>query len=145
MRTGAGIRPIAICLLRRDERVLVFEGHDPTKPETFYRPLGGGIEFGETGQDAVAREVREEIGAEISNVRFVGLLENIFTFGGEPKHELVLVYAADLVDERFYALDEWVGHEDDGTPIRVLWKRVTDFGADGLVLYPDGLLQMLRS
>ena len=83
--------PIAICVIRREERLLVFEGRDPTKPETFYRPLGGGINFGEIGHEAVARELREEIGAEIENVRYIGMLENIFKFGGQPKHEIVLV------------------------------------------------------
>jgi len=40
------IRPIAICAFLRNNRILVAEGFDPVKDETFYRPLGGGIEFG---------------------------------------------------------------------------------------------------
>jgi 8-oxo-dGTP pyrophosphatase MutT (NUDIX family) len=138
-----GIRPIAICVVRRDEFILVFEGHDPTKPETFYRPLGGGIDFGETGRETVARELREELGAEIGNIHYVGMLENIFMFGGKPKHEIVLVYEADLIDEAFYSLEERVGHESDGTPLQVMWKRIADFSDGGLVLYPDGLLALL--
>jgi 8-oxo-dGTP pyrophosphatase MutT (NUDIX family) len=140
-----GIRPIAICVIRRDDLLLVFEGHDPVKPETFYRPLGGGIDFGEPGRDAVAREMREELGAEISNVRYLGTLENIFTFEGQPKHEIVLVYQADLVDESFYAPEQRVAHEDDGTPFQVMWKRLADFDRGRLILYPDGLLSLLLS
>lgn len=34
------IRPIAICVFRRDNRILVGEGYDPVKKESFYRPLG---------------------------------------------------------------------------------------------------------
>ena len=74
------IRPLALGIFRHDGRLLVFEGHDPVKDETFYRPLGGGIEFGETGAQAMAREMREEIGAEVTNVRYLGLCENIFTY-----------------------------------------------------------------
>jgi len=40
------IRPLAIYLFRDGDRILVGEGNDPVKRETFYRPLGGGIEFG---------------------------------------------------------------------------------------------------
>ncbi|MEZ4517114.1 MAG: hypothetical protein R3C44_09860 [Chloroflexota bacterium] len=42
------IRPIAICLFSHNGRVLAAEGYDPIKQQTFYRPLGGTIEFGET-------------------------------------------------------------------------------------------------
>ena len=41
------IRPIAICVLRRHDEILVIEGRDESRDLTFYRPLGGGIEFGE--------------------------------------------------------------------------------------------------
>ena len=57
------IRTIAICLFSHNGGILVAEGIDAVKGETFYRPLGGGIEFGEYGADTVAREIREEIGA----------------------------------------------------------------------------------
>jgi hypothetical protein len=40
------IRPIAICVFRHKDRILVAEGYDPVKKQTFYRPLGGVIEFG---------------------------------------------------------------------------------------------------
>jgi len=42
------IRSIAICVFRHKNHILVAEGYDPVKDEYFYRPLGGGIEFGET-------------------------------------------------------------------------------------------------
>jgi 8-oxo-dGTP pyrophosphatase MutT (NUDIX family) len=144
MPLAPAIRPIAICVIRHDEHILVFEGRDPAKPETHYRPLGGGIDFGETGRAAVAREMREEFAAELQNVRFLGTLENIFTFAGLPKHEIVLVYEADLVDAALYSSEARVGHEDDGTPFQVMWKRLSDFGPGGLILYPDGLLSLLR-
>jgi NADH pyrophosphatase NudC (nudix superfamily) len=59
------IRPLAICVFRKDGRILVAEGYDPVKDHTFYRPLGGAIEFGETSRQTVSRELMEEIGAEV--------------------------------------------------------------------------------
>ncbi len=41
------IRPIALCVFLNNNRILVNEGYDPVKQQTFYRSLGGGIEFGE--------------------------------------------------------------------------------------------------
>ena len=56
------IRVIAVSVFQNAGRILVFKGHDPVKGETFYRPLGGAIEFGETSQQALVREIREELG-----------------------------------------------------------------------------------
>jgi 8-oxo-dGTP pyrophosphatase MutT (NUDIX family) len=139
----ARIRPIAICIVRRDDRLLVFEAHDRAKTQTFYRPLGGGIEFGEYGEQAVRRELREELGVELLDVRYLGVLENIFTFEERPGHEIVLIYEADLADERLYAAEELIAYEESGTPFRVVWAPLAHFRAGAAPLYPDGLLGLL--
>ena len=139
------IRPLAICLFRDGDRILVGEGNDPVKRETFYRPLGGGIEFGERAEDALRREVREEIGAEIESSVYLFTLENIFTFNGEMGHEIVMVFDARFKDAALYAQETIAGTEFDGTqnfPFKALWKRLDEFGADA-PLYPDGLLDAL--
>ena len=53
------IRPVVLGLVRRNNKILVSEGHDKNKNETFYRCLGGGIEFLEKSQDALKREFKE--------------------------------------------------------------------------------------
>ena len=58
------IRPIAICVFRNKNRILVAEGYDSVKDEYFYRPLGGGIEFGESSMETICREMIEEIDVE---------------------------------------------------------------------------------
>lgn len=78
------VRPLAICVFRRGDSILVAEGHDRVKRQTFYRPLGGRIEFGERAAETVARELREEIQQEVRDLRYLGTLENIFTYEGQP-------------------------------------------------------------
>ncbi len=75
------IRPIAICVLQHNGRILAAEGYDPKKQQTFYRPLGGAIEFGEYGVDTIARELMEELGAAVVELRYLGVAENIFANG----------------------------------------------------------------
>jgi ADP-ribose pyrophosphatase YjhB (NUDIX family) len=140
------IRPLAICLFRNNDRILVGEGNDPVKRETFYRPLGGGIEFGERAEDALRRELREEIGAEVESIRYLFTLENIFTFNGEMGHEIVMVFDARFTDAALYAQETIAGTEFDGVqnfPFKALWKNLDEFGADA-PLYPDGLLDALQ-
>ena len=69
------VRPVALCVIRRDGNLLVFEGYDTAKKDHFYRPLGGTIEFGESSADAAAREMAEELNTEVRNVRWLGVIE----------------------------------------------------------------------
>ena len=140
------IRPLAICIFRRGDRILVGEGYDPVKRETFYRPLGGGIEFGERAEETIRRELREEIGAEVASAQYLFTLENIFTFNGKMGHEIVMVYDGQLVDETLYTQETIEGQEFDGFRqllLKAVWKRIDEFGPK-LPLYPDGLLEHLK-
>ena len=60
------IRPIVLGLTKKDNKILVGQGYDKVKNKTFYRALGGGIEFTETSKDAIIREFKEEINADIT-------------------------------------------------------------------------------
>ena len=66
------IRLIAIGLFLHNGRILVFEGYDRVKEKYFFRPLGGAIKFGESGADALKREIQEEIGQDIEDNPFSG-------------------------------------------------------------------------
>jgi len=138
------IRPIALCVFRNKNRILVFEGYDPIKGETFYRPLGGGIEFGEKAEDAVRRELKEEINVEVGEVRYLETLENIFTFNGNSYHEIVMIHDGVLVESGLYEQAVILGKEANGEEIRMLWKSLDEFGAGRSILYPDGLLELLK-
>jgi 8-oxo-dGTP pyrophosphatase MutT (NUDIX family) len=139
------IRPIAICVVRRDDRILVFESRDRVKDQTSYRPLGGGINFGERGADAIVREMREEINAEISRPVYLATLENIFTLNGEPHHEFVQVYEAHLLDERLYTAARLTVQEENGDIMPAMWKSLDEFRRGAATLYPDGLMELLQA
>lgn len=136
------IRATALCVIWRSDSIFVAEGTDVVKQQTFYRPLGGSIEFGERGADTVIREFREEVGAELANVRYLCTLENIFTYNGEPGHEIVLVYEGEFADPEMYNKPYVDCTEGEGLPFRAVWKRVGGFSKD-LPLYPDGLWEVL--
>ncbi len=129
------IRVISICIIRRDDAILVFEGYDPTKDQTYYRPLG----------ETVRREFREEIGAELLNLRYLTALENIFTAYGRQGHEVVMVYEGKLADKRFYEKDVIDVQEDNGERLKAYWIPLDDLMAKKFPLYPDGLLGVLEN
>lgn len=142
--TPQQIRPIVICLFSQNGAILSAEGYDPVKNEIFYRPLGGGIHFGETSRETLAREVREEIGAEITQLRYLGTLENLFVYDGQPGHEIVFVYDAVFVDSALYEQAHLVGREDDGFSFKAVWKPLAELRQGSAPIYPTGLLELLH-
>lgn len=137
------VRPIALCVFRRNDWLLVYEGYDSTERDYYYRPLGGTIEFGERSAAAVVREIKEELDAVICNVRSLGVLENLFVVDGRPGHENVMLYEADFVDQTIYERSPVWGQEDDGSSIKAYWKLIGDFEEGMGRLVPEGLLEML--
>ena len=137
------VRPVALCVIRRDDKLLVSEGYDTEKRDHYYRPLGGTIEFGESSRITAAREMAEELNTEVRNIRWLGVVENIFTVHGQLGHEIVMLYEADFVDEGMYRRCPIWGQEDDGSPIKAVWKPIDDFRAGRGRLVPEGLLAML--
>ncbi len=151
------IRPVAIGIvcrggrvrrgrgIRRDDQILVFESPEPdSRGRVYYRPLGGSIEFGEYGHETLVREMREELGAEIENVRYLGLSENLYpTPDGRRAHEIILIYEAELTDRTLYEKEEMMSTEDSGQTFRVLWKPLSLFQRGEAPLYPNGLLELL--
>ncbi|HLO30788.1 MAG TPA: NUDIX hydrolase [Anaerolineales bacterium] len=139
------IRPLAICVFRHHNRILVAEGYDPVKGETFFRPLGGGIEFGENSKQTICRELLEEINAEVDgdSLRYLGTLESIFTFNGNAGHEILLVYDGALKEPKLYEQTVISGNEANGEEVRAVWKSLDEFVTGKSILYPTGLVEML--
>lgn len=136
------IRPIVICVFRNEDRLFVTEGYDSSKKETFFRPPGGAIEFGERSRESIVREIREEMGVQIRDLSYIGMIENIFTYDGKPGHEIVLVYEANFVDSLLYKLKS-VRLKDNGDWLTAMWKPMADFRSGSTILYPEGLLDLL--
>lgn len=121
--------------------MLVQRGTDPLTGERFHRLVGGGIEFGETAEQALVREWREELGVRLRDVELLGWLENVFTFGDQPGHELVAVHAGRVEEPRLLRRDE---HPIAGTDSTAHWVPVGELLHGSAPLYPDGVAGLLE-
>ena len=107
----AGIETIARGICVKDGHILVCRNR---KVGNFYFP-GGHIEFGETGAEALVREVREEMGVESSAKEFLGCCEHRFDQHGKPHAEINLVYVLDIgslaPDAPTPSCEDWIAFE----------------------------------
>lgn len=136
------IRFLALGWVQDGDRVFLSEGYDPHKRKTFYRSLGGGVNFGEPSVTALQREFQEEIQAELTNIRYLGCLENLFEFDGRACHEVIQFYRCDFADARFYQLDQLQFSESD-THHTALWVPVEKLRSGELFLVPERCTEYL--
>lgn len=137
MNKAGEIRVIALGLIQDGDRIFVSEGYDPVKQETFYRALGGGVDFGETSRTALKREFQEEIQADLTNINYLGCIENLFTFNGRQGHEIIQLYKCDFVDSKFYQLESLVFSESQTHKHKALWIDISRFKSGELRLVPE--------
>jgi ADP-ribose pyrophosphatase YjhB (NUDIX family) len=137
-------RVIALAVIVRDGRIFAQKGYDAVRNINFYRPLGGGVEYGEYARDAVVRELKEEINQDITDVQHLATLENIFTYQGQVGHEIVYLYSARFADESAYAVEEIHSYEADGLPLHAAWVSLAQVERGEALLFPPGLLDLVR-
>jgi len=112
------LSPAIIVLIERDGKVLLARGRRFERPT--YSTLAGFVEPGETLEEAVVREVKEESGITVKDVRY---------FGSQPwpfPHSLMIGFTAN------YASGEITPSSEEIVDVR--W-----FTADSLPLLPDKL------
>ncbi|MDQ3811005.1 MAG: NAD(+) diphosphatase [Chloroflexota bacterium] len=64
------LSPAVIMLVQRGDELLLARG--AAFPEAFYSVLAGFVEPGESLEEAVVREIREEVGLEVADIRYFG-------------------------------------------------------------------------
>jgi ADP-ribose pyrophosphatase YjhB (NUDIX family) len=131
LRTAAVVLHNSHVLLHRAE-------HDD-----FWALPGGRCELLETAQEAICREMGEELGAKAHVERLLWVLENFFTYNGVVCHELGFYFLIDLGQEfaHYHPGESFEGNEE-GLKLFFRW-----FALDALEdvhLYPTFLREALQ-
>ncbi len=95
-----------------------------------WAPPGGHIDFGESIFDCARREVREEVGIKIKNLRVLGFTEDIFK--KDKKHYITIWVKSDwksgeakMSDKEFSEVD-WFGWRSLPKPLFVPLKNFVE-------------------
>lgn len=109
-------------------------------PDGYHRLIGGSVELGESHHDAIVREVDEELGATVHDLRLLGVVENIFTIDGVLGHEVVFVHTGRL--DPLPAPTGATLTESDGSVVPVVWRPYDD-ADEPLPLFPGAVVPLL--
>ncbi len=89
------IQPVIIASIHKEGKYLLTkraDGNDARFLGKWQQP-GGGMEFGETPEETLRREMREEVGIEITNIR---LLPQIFTEVRDSWHGVFMIFVCEM-------------------------------------------------
>lgn len=135
MNPNPVIKAKALCVISRNGNEILAGagGRDDVKNESFGRLIGGGVEFGETSEIALRREFKEELNAELENLKLIDVIENIFTFNGKQEHQILFLFKGEFVDKELYQQDRMKiidSHND------AIWYPVEDLISGKSKVYP---------
>jgi len=120
-------------VLLKTDKGFIFEKHPN---EDFYCVIGGRIQENESSENAAKREVMEEIGIEIKNIRLKAILESFFLMDEQKCHEIGFYYKCILngnikLPDNFYTLSK-----EKIKTVKILPKiisQIIDFKNDDIV------------
>lgn len=133
------IRPNALIIIKKDNYVLASKGIDGDK--TFYRLMGGGIEFGELSSMTIKREIMEELNVEIINEEFLCSIENIFEFNSQQYHEITFLYKGDFSDKSMYEKQTIKRVDNDYEYSE--WVSIPEIKKGNIIFYPEKSIDYL--
>lgn len=118
------VDPVVIMLAEHDGRLLL--GRQPHYPARRYSALAGFVEVGENLEAAVARELHEEAGITVSNVRYVASQPWPFPSSlmigchAEAESDQLTIDSAELEDARWFSRDEVTAafHDESNAPFQ---------------------------
>ena len=139
-RPSQTIRTKVIGIIKNDNKLLVCEVLNDHGERKGWCPPRGGVDFCETCEQALKREIGEVLGCSITISQGPFICENIFEHHGFKGHEIVLIYHIHLDDQEIYNKQRFQIFESRGSKHWMEWINIEDFYSRKEILFPPFLL-----
>tara|TARA_B110000116_G_C16736500_1_gene536321 strand:+ start:196 stop:615 length:420 start_codon:yes stop_codon:yes gene_type:complete len=130
-------------LIINESNILVYEVFDKISHKSFFRLIGGHIEFGESASGALIREFKEEINQEIEIVKHIDTFESIFFYNGKDRHEFVSLFNIKFLNKSVYNQRNIIGYEGPDRTFVADWIPIKEFTNKSKIIYPLNILEYL--
>ncbi|SES42332.1 NUDIX hydrolase [Psychrobacillus sp. OK032] len=119
-------------LLIHDDKLLIMKDED----QSYYYVPGGRVMLNETSEDAVKREIREELSIEVNVKRLLWVNENFFVEATlqEKFHEICFFYLVELKNDEFISRGNEFTVNENGKIHTYYWKYLEEL--KDINLYP---------
>ena len=98
------IRPVVKAIIVKDNKILLLQRNEEfSKGETFLDIPGGGMLFGESHEDAIFREIREEVNLDVN---LTGIISNWSHMVDDELHLVGITFLAKYVSGDIKLSDE---------------------------------------
>ena len=130
------VRVAGICV--KENKIILSK----MESDDFWVFIGGKVRFGESTDEAILREYREETGAQLHVDRLLSVTENFFSYMDRPWHQYLFYYLLRDDDESLKLFDgerEISDHHD----IKYRWFDLSEL--DNVVIKPDCSAEIVRN
>lgn len=111
---------VAALLFQNDHILVQRAAHD-----TYWALPGGRAEIGESSEETLVREMREELVRDIRIERLLWTVESFFRYGDYDAHELAFYYLISLPEPFPFHKSDIVHRIVDGVDVEFRWLRAT--------------------
>lgn len=120
-------------IIEADGKILI---HKFTEADFYFLP-GGRVKVGETTQEAIVRELEEELSVKVKTSSLPFVVENFFDYKGEIFHEVSMYFTIESVN-----IDNLPKDGEERGKVQFLWKTKDDIS--NLNLQPEFLAEELK-
>lgn len=111
-----------VILKNSDGKILFVKRKYPPKQGWWDLP-GGFLEFGESAEEGAVRELEEEIGVTIHNLKYLAARPDRYLFRGYNYHTVNIIFTAQTARQNFYSGDD-VSAIAFFHPHALPWRRI---------------------
>lgn len=106
-----------------------------------YALVGGHVQMGETGEEAVVREFQEEMGVDIACKRLLWTEECFWEWQRKLTHTLSFYYLAEFCKDSDFPDDGCFHPQNDNPRVEIGWVPI--FELNNLTVYPEFLKKQI--
>ena len=110
--------------------------------EEHYALLGGRVAIGENSEEALRREIMEELGKEIEITGYITTIENLFEMKSSKYYEILFVHNIEFKDEEDKKILETMYNKEGKEYLRYEWVDIDEL--DKYNLKPKSMIKILK-